>query len=84
MALDRAVVGALRRLQDPPPDELLLDEPGPEAETRNPPRDCETPLVEPLDLLAGACSTVTQVAHHLRIRIEVDFVLDTPMLVFQN
>jgi len=76
LPIDWALVGALRRLQDPPADELAIDEPGPEAESRNPPRGRETSPVEPLDLLAGARSTVAQVAHHLRIRVEVDFLLE--------
>ena len=58
LPIDRALVGALRRLQDPPADELAIDEPGPEAESRNPPRGRETSPVEPLDLLLLGGSTV--------------------------
>lgn len=76
LPFDRALVRALRRLEDPPADELVIDEADPEAKSRHPPRGRETTAVEPLDLLASTRSTVAQIAHHLRIRVEVDLPLE--------
>jgi hypothetical protein len=76
LPFDRTLVTALRRLQDPPADELTVDQSHPEAQARHGLGGRQTAVVVVLDLLAGARLPVTQVAHHLGIRVELDLVLE--------
>ncbi len=69
------LVGAMSRLKSPPTDELVVDQPDPEAESVHLPRGCHPPCVAGLDLLMCA-GTAAEVTHHLRIRVERDLPLE--------
>ena len=51
------------------------DDPGPEAQSRHKPGCREPTLVQVLDLFAGARQAVSEVAHHLRVGVELDLML---------
>jgi hypothetical protein len=72
------LVGAMSRLKGPPADELVVDQANPEAESVHLLRGCHPPPVAGLDLLACAGPTA-EVAHHLQIRVELDFPLEVPV-----
>ena len=63
-------------LQDPPADEILVDQADPVPESVHLPRGCDPPRVADLDLLACACLTQLQVTHHLGIGVERDLPLE--------
>ena len=65
------LVGAVGRLKVPPPDELVVGEADPEAESVDLLRGCHPPQVADLDLLPRAGPS-GEVAHHVGIRVELD------------
>jgi hypothetical protein len=71
----RPLVSTFRRLQDPPADERAVDEPAPEAQSGNPGRGGKPSTMQDLHLRPVTCTAVAQVAHHLRIGVEFDLVL---------
>src|SRR4051794_36581871 len=75
------LVGAVRRLQRPPADEVAVDEPRPEAEAVDLRRGCEPACMARLDFRARACPA-GQEAHHLGIGVELELVLE--MLVAER
>lgn len=75
------LVGAVGGLKDPPADELVVDEPDPEAESVHLLRGCHPPRVAGDDLVACA-GAAAEVAHHLEVPVELDLPLE--MLVAER
>ena len=72
------LVGAVSGLEGRPADELVVDQSDPKAEPVHLLRGCDPPRVAGLDLLACA-RPAAEVAHHLRIRVELDLPLEVPV-----